>query len=305
MWKPKQNAMSTYINPMTDFGFKYIFGREESKDFLIDFLNNLLKDEPGFDTIIDLQYLDKEKSRRRKRERGVIYDIHYQTTNGKRFTVEMQNSSQNYYIDRMVYYASKAIVDQGEVGSDWLYEFEPIYIISFMNFCLEQFKDEFRIDAALCDLRTHQPISDKQRYIFIQLPLFGKNKPEECREKIDQWFYIFNNMSTMETMPFTQKDRLFRRLSSVASYANLSDEDKMDYDADLKAYRDIVGQLSYAEAKGIEKGIEKGIKKGREEEKTEMIVNMMKVGLPIDQIAVIANMTVDKVREMFGNQKIW
>ncbi|MFG6425124.1 MAG: Rpn family recombination-promoting nuclease/putative transposase [Muribaculaceae bacterium] len=62
--------MSTYINPMTDFGFKYIFGREESKDFLIDFLNNLLKDEPGFDTIIDLQYLDKEKSRRRKRERG-------------------------------------------------------------------------------------------------------------------------------------------------------------------------------------------------------------------------------------------
>ena len=72
--------MSTYINPMTDFGFKYIFGREESKDFLIDFLNNLLKDEPGFDTIIDLQYLDKEKSRRRKRERGVIYDIHYQTT---------------------------------------------------------------------------------------------------------------------------------------------------------------------------------------------------------------------------------
>ncbi len=68
--------MSTYINPMTDFGFKYIFGREESKDFLIDFLNNLLKDEPGFDKIVDLQYLDKEKSRRRKRERGVIYDIH-------------------------------------------------------------------------------------------------------------------------------------------------------------------------------------------------------------------------------------
>ena len=118
--------------------------------------------------------------------------------------------------------------------------------------------------------------------------------------------YIFGREeSKMEIMPFIQKDRLFRRLSSVASYANLSDEDKMDYDADLKAYRDIVGQLSYAEAKGIEKGIEKGIKTGREEEKTEMIVNMMKVGLPIDQIAVIANMTVDKVREMFGNQKIW
>ena len=66
-----------------------------------------------------------------------------------------------------------------------------------------------------------------------------------------------------------------------------------------------VGVSHHASHSIEEKGIEKGIKKGREEEKTEMIVNMMKVGLPIDQIAVIANMTVDKVREMFGNQKIW
>ena len=49
--------MSRYINPMTDFGFKYIFGREESKPFLIDFLNCLLHDEPEFDTIVDLVYL--------------------------------------------------------------------------------------------------------------------------------------------------------------------------------------------------------------------------------------------------------
>ena len=96
-------------------------------------------------------------------------------------------------------------------------------------------------------------------------------------------------MSTMETMPFTQKDRLFHRLSSVASYANLSDEDKMDYDADLKAYRDIVGQLSYAKAEG------------REEGKVEMIVNMMKAGLPIEQIAMIANMAVDKVKKLLSN----
>ena len=102
--------------------------------------------------------------------------------------------------------------------------------------------------------------------------------------------YIFGREeSKMEIMPFIQKDRLFRRLSSVASYANLSDEDKMDYDADLKAYRDIVGQLSYAKAEE------------REEGKAEMIVNMMKAGLPIEQIAVIANMAIDKVRKILGN----
>ena len=34
--------MAKYINPFVDFGFKYIFGREESKPFLMDFLNSLL-----------------------------------------------------------------------------------------------------------------------------------------------------------------------------------------------------------------------------------------------------------------------
>ena len=31
-----------YINPLTDFGFKKLFGSEPNKDLLIDFLNQLL-----------------------------------------------------------------------------------------------------------------------------------------------------------------------------------------------------------------------------------------------------------------------
>jgi hypothetical protein len=46
----KQN--STYINPLTDFGFKKLFGEEVNKEFLIDFLNSLLMEEQGL--IIDL-----------------------------------------------------------------------------------------------------------------------------------------------------------------------------------------------------------------------------------------------------------
>jgi len=29
-----------YINPLTDYGFKKIFGEEPNKDILIEFLNN-------------------------------------------------------------------------------------------------------------------------------------------------------------------------------------------------------------------------------------------------------------------------
>ena len=288
--------MSRFIDPKTDFGFKYIFGREESKPFLIDFLNNLLKDEPGFDTIVSLEYLDKEKSKGRKDERGVIYDIHCHTSNGRQFTVEMQNNEQDYYIDRMIYYASKAIVDQGKSGADWRYGYEPVYVISFMNFVSDRFGGAFRTDAALCNLSTHQPISDKQRYIFIQLPLFDKKTPEECITDIDQWYYVLINMSTMDTMPFTQQKNLFDRLSSVASYASLSREDRIAYDADLKAYRDMMGQLSFAEARGLKQGLEQG-----EEKKTAEIVRRMALdGLSIDTIAKYAGVAVDKIKHILG-----
>ena len=35
------STMGKFINPFTDWGFKHIFGRDISKDLLIDFLNGL------------------------------------------------------------------------------------------------------------------------------------------------------------------------------------------------------------------------------------------------------------------------
>ena len=44
----------------------------------------------------------------------------------------------------------------------------------------------------------------------------------------------------MERMAFTQEKSLFRELGDMAAYAALSEEDRMAYDADLKAYRDMM-----------------------------------------------------------------
>ena len=39
--------LGVYINPLTDFGFKRIFGTDANKDLLIDFLNAVLKIKGG------------------------------------------------------------------------------------------------------------------------------------------------------------------------------------------------------------------------------------------------------------------
>lgn len=286
--------MSTFINPFTDFGFKYIFGREESKPFLIDFLNSLLKDEPDFDTIVSLNYLDKEMSKSRKDERGVIYDIHCTTSNGRQFIVEMQKKSQEFFIERAIYYLSKAVVDQGVTGGDWDFEYMPVYFISFMDFVLSRFDNRFRMDCSLCDLQTKKPISDKMRFIFIQMPLFDKKTPEECSDNIDKWFYILNNMFNMETMPFTPQEILFNRLSQVASYASLSPEEKRIYDADLKRYRDITNQIAFGFKEGKAEGRAEGITEG----KIQIVRRMRRKGLDNKTIAFLTGEDPDWVNSV-------
>jgi hypothetical protein len=46
-----------YINPLTDFGFKRIFGTELNKNLLIDFLNVILPDPHK---VKDLTYLNTD-----------------------------------------------------------------------------------------------------------------------------------------------------------------------------------------------------------------------------------------------------
>ncbi len=38
-----------YLNPFTDYGFKKLFGEPVNKNLLLDFLNELLREEQGGD----------------------------------------------------------------------------------------------------------------------------------------------------------------------------------------------------------------------------------------------------------------
>lgn len=282
--------MAKYINPFVDFGFKYIFGREESKPFLIDFLNSLLANEPGFEPIVDIEYLDKEQSRFGKEIRGVVYDIHCRTSNGKRFIVEMQNQSQPYFFDRLVYYS----VEQGKRGQNWKYEYLPVYCVSFMNFVHADYPERFRIDVGLCDLSTKKLFSDKLRYIFIQTPLFDKNTPGECVTNFDKWMYNIINMPTMDIMAFVD-EKLFDDFEKMAEYAAMCPVDRMAYDANEKAYRDLMGQLEYATMEGEERG--------RTEATHEMILKMHEQGISLDTIAVVTGLQVSEVKKIISAQK--
>lgn len=83
-----------YINPLTDFGFKRIFGTEFNKDLLISFLNALLYGERQ---IADVTYENSEKFGSNEAARKAVFDVYCTTKEGSRFIVEMQNVYQEFY----------------------------------------------------------------------------------------------------------------------------------------------------------------------------------------------------------------
>ena len=129
-----------YINPLTDFGFKKLFGSEPNKALLIDLLNHIIPDRH----IVDLTYSTNEHTGRTAFDRKAIFDIYCKGEDGDRFIVEMQKAKQNYFKDRSIFYASFLIQEQGK-KKDWNYRLDSIYSIGILDFVFDDRKENQRV----------------------------------------------------------------------------------------------------------------------------------------------------------------
>ena len=294
--------MGKFINPFTDFGFHRIFGQEVHKELLIDFLNELLKDERH---IVDITFLNPIQQPETIEDRGVIFDIHCRDDKGGLFVVEMQNGAQPYFYDRGIYYLSRAISNQGERGKDWKFSLCPVYGIFLLNYKMG-INSKFRTDVILADRDTGRVFSDKIRQVYLELPWFTK-EPDDCETDFERWLYLLKHMDTLERMPFKARKAVFDKLLEVADVANLSKDERILYDEALKRYRDYKNTVDYAEEKGIEKGIEigkakgriEGIAKGKAEGKAEeqrlIAANLKKQGINPETIAQCTGLSVEEI----------
>jgi predicted transposase/invertase (TIGR01784 family) len=270
--------------------------------FLIDFLNSLLMGER---TITDLHYLDKEQVKQSVEERTIIYDIYCETDNGDRIIVEMQNCSQPYFVDRSIFYLSKAVADQGEPGSEWKYGISAVYCVALLNETVPDIPQKFRTDVVLADTETGKTFSEKVRLVYLQLPFFEK-KEEECVTNLDKWIYNLKHMESLTRLPFGVDGGVFKMLDEVTDVDSLNKEERREYEHTLKVFRDLRGAMDGADLKGyrrgmekgIQKGIEKGIQKGKLEEKLLIARNMKALGISVDTIQQATNLTDEEIQNL-------
>lgn len=282
-----------YINPFTDFGFKKLFGEEPNKDLLLDFLNELLKEEQG--KIINLNYLKTEQLGTTEIDRKAIFDLYCENEKGEKFIVELQKTKQNFFKDRTVYYSTFPIRDQAK-RSDWDYELKAVYTIAILDFIFDpdnKDKDKFRYDVKLTDVVTKMVFYDKLTFIYLEMPRFNKSI-DELETRFDKWLYVLRNLNRLDKVPDKLREKIFEKLFETAEIAKFTPDQVRTYEDSLKYYRDLKNSLDTAREEGREEGIEIGIEKGIE----IVAKNAKKMGKSIFEIIELTGLTKEQIENL-------
>lgn len=281
-----------YINPFTDFGFKRLFGEEPNKDLLLDFLNELLKEEQG--EIKDLTYLKNEHLGSAEVDRKAIFDLYCENERGEKFIVELQKTKQNFFKDRTVYYSTFPIREQAK-RADWNYELKAVYTIAILDFVFEEDKgtpEKFRYDIKLKDNETNKVFYDKLTFIYLEMPKFNKSV-DELSTRFEKWLYVLRNLNRLDRVPEKLKEQIFEKLFEVAEIAKFSPEQILSYEDSLKYYRDMKNSLDTA--------FEEGKEEGMLNKQIEIAKNLIRSGVGISIISESTGLTAAQIEGLKNN----
>lgn len=276
------STTSRYINPLTDFGFKKLFGTEPNKVLLIDFLNQILPDRHK---IKDLNYSRNEHVGQNDLDRKAIFDLYCIGESGERFIVEIQKAKQNYFKDRSIYYSSFPIQEQAQKG-DWDYKLDPVYTVGILDFVFDDNKESEEI-IHFVELKNQREevFYDKLKFIYIELPKFKKQE-EELETHFDKWLYVFRYLAELQNRPQKLQDKVFKKLFESAEIAKFSKADREAYEESLKYYRDIKNVVDTSKQEGII------------EERIGIARMMKKAGESIEKIMKYTNLTEEEIEKL-------
>lgn len=280
-------------------------------------------------TIVEI--LESESNQLSAEDKFNRVDIKARNSKGEIILIEVQNTRELYYLERILYGVAKAITEHIRLGDSYR-EVKKVYSISILYFDLgigsdylyhgqNQFVgvhtgDRLQIRTKERDaVVTRLPSEVFPEYILIRVNEFDK----VAVTPLDEWMrYLKDGFIS----PDTRAPGLGEAREKL-QYYSMSDSDRQAYDEHLNALMIQNDVLNTAKLEGLEegraigreegraKGREEGRAEGREEGRAEgrakgreegrdeerlNIARMMKSqGMPSEQISLFTKLSVDEI----------
>jgi len=250
-----------------DFVFRRIFGQHP--DILRGLLNDLL-DRRGDQTIEGIEYLPSEQLPLVAGAKLSILDVKCRERSGTTFVVEMQLLHVPGFVNRVVYNACKAYVDQLSAGQPYT-TLADVVAISICDFELWPDAEQDAQQKPRVPMLSRWNMTERGsgnhgllqvQYAFLELPKLPPHKPATGAEL---WAWLFVHAPELNEVPPELPPGPHRAAVELANQEAFTPADREAYRRafdEIQQARELMNLAVTAEERGFAKGEAKGFAKG-------------------------------------------
>ena len=286
----KQNTKEKekVYNLKNDIIFKAFFSRKGNEEYLIDFLNALLKIEIEKIEIrneVSLEQLDPK-------EKGERLDLQATLNDGIIVNIELQIKNKHNIENRTTFYSSKVISMETERGTDYQ-EINQVIMINILDYELFGFDEYITQTAIVLDKHRDYEALKGIKWYFLELPKFRKAHPD-MNEKINQWLAFMDDYDKGEIEMAEEKNPTIKKARYEMEYLTGDEAVKRLAFLREKWEMDRISDINYARSEGETEGK----KEGEKIKQKEIAKKMLKEKMPIELIIKITELTKEEVEKL-------
>ena len=281
-----------YLDPKADLTFKLVFG--EHPDLVMSLLNALLPlDEDG--QITNVEYWPSELVPDNPGKKDSVVDVRCTDQRGRQFIVEMQLYWNEFFQQRVLLNASKAVVRQLDKGMNYKL-IQPVYCLNLVNdIGFESDPDEFYHDYAIVNVEHSDRIIEGLRFVYVELPKF---KPKTIAEKkmAVLWLRFLTeiNLTTENAPAELLENELTKKALSIVERSAMSEAQLNTYE---KYWINLTDEEGIALAR-YNRGVKDGMAQGEQIKAMSVARNLKLMNLSIADIAKATGLTEEEIEKV-------
>lgn len=306
--KGNETMAGKYLDPKADLTFKLVFG--EHPDLVMSLLNALLPLEDD-GQITSVEYLPSEMVPDNPGKKDSVVDVRCTDQRKRQFIVEMQLYWNEFFQQRVLLNASKAVVRQLDKGVNYKM-IQPVYCLNLVNdIGFQSGPDEFYHDYAIVNVEHSDRIIEGLRFVYVELPKF---KPKTIAEKkmAVLWLRFLTEIDRgTEVAPAELlENELTNKALSIVEKSAMSEAQLDAYEKFWISITDQEGFLEARYTKGIKEGMEKGMKvgmaqgmaegmaQGKDKANRENASLMKADGMAVELIAKYTGLSIEEIEDL-------
>ncbi|MCU7666813.1 Rpn family recombination-promoting nuclease/putative transposase [Bacillus thuringiensis] len=287
-----------------DYAFKKIFGNEKNKEFLVRFLNDLLKTD-----IQDIVILNPEIQPEFYAGKKVLLDVRAKTEDDRKINIEIQVNDLFDMVNRSLFYLSKGFQEDFKKGEGYV-SLKKNIVINILDYNLKENKenDNFHTSFHWYEDSQKYMLTDVMEVHFVELRKWSKKVEEKSllnlfeTDKINIWMAMFNlfkgkklDKEIYNALEEVSGGDAFMK-NMMSEWEKVSQDEKtwVEYSAREKALNDEAAIIAEQEERN---------KRAIKQRETEIALEMIDAGLNDDMIIRTTKLTKEKIQSLRETQK--